>query len=259
MTLIILTKVKTFFLFLVLFSLVCNGFISVEAVPDIVIEPRVELLWTSQTFIIPVNPPYDSLPQPWNTCRRFSLFYCLDSFESEDEQSLPAFVPITPNGNDQNEFRNVLRANAREQCSDILLPIFQMHNFYSDFDVCCTRQCSTYLAMGYKNMNLTPQEYFDKLTDYSDWRGTKKLNTVWAYYDRLCDVNVIIKLGFGTGHLRRITHLLGLARQQFGVSYILKVGNKWSPKIPFENPGDFLTFDWFKVNIVCRDQPWICN
>ena len=44
-----------------------------------------------------------------------------------------------------------------------------------------------------------------------------------------------------------------------GAPYILKVGQSWTPRIPYENPEHFITFRWFKKNIICADQPWICG
>ena len=43
------------------------------------------------------------------------------------------------------------------------------------------------------------------------------------------------------------------------VLWFIEVGHHWTPKIPFKNPGDFLTFNWFKKNVICADQPWICS
>ena len=37
------------------------------------------------------------------------------------------------------------------------------------------------------------------------------------------------------------------------------MGNFWSRDIPYENPEEFVTFKWFKKNIMCQAQPWICE
>ena len=44
-----------------------------------------------------------------------------------------------------------------------------------------------------------------------------------------------------------------------GKPYQLKIGNSLSSKIPYANPDDFLTFRWFKLNVMCPEQPWICE
>ena len=82
-------------------------------------------------------------------------------------------------------------------------------------------QYCNYFTLGLKNALLTPKEYFDKLTDYSE--ENKKLNYLMAYYSASCEVNVIIKLGFGIGELQRDTDRFGLSAQRTGIPYQLKV------------------------------------
>ena len=104
---------------------------------------------------------------------------------------------------------------------------------------------------------MTPIEYITKLTDYSE--VDKHLNYLMSYYLPGCNVNVITKIGFGMGRLKRVNNLGGLKHEQPGVPYRLSVGRSWTPQFPYTNPGDFLTFRWFKIKIICADQPWICG
>ena len=110
--------------------------------------------------------------------------------------------------------------------------------------------------MGFNEMLLTPEEYIERLIDYSE--DNKDLNTIMAFYMPTCNVNVITKLGFGIGELKRLNHPGDERLQLSGAPYMIKVGSEWSPTIPFSNPEDFVTFRWFKQNFICRVQPWIC-
>ena len=50
-----------------------------------------------------------------------------------------------------------------------------------------------------------------------------------------------------------------VAEKNISAPYILKVGNDWTPQFPYENPEHFITFKWFKINIICAEQHWICG
>ena len=87
----------------------------------------------------------------------------------------------------------------------------------------------------------------------------KRLNYLLSFYLPECGVNSISKIGFGMGALKRENHRSGSTDFLPGAPYQLKIGDQWSPKIPYENPKEFLTFEWFKSYVMCKDQPWICN
>ncbi|XP_075257044.1 uncharacterized protein LOC142349398 isoform X2 [Convolutriloba macropyga] len=116
---------------------------------------------------------------------------------------------------------------------------------------CCYFQTSVYMEYGRK-MGLSPWEYRNKVTDFSS--AGKPLNFLMAYYDPKACANIITRVGFGRGQFRRI-------------------GVKYGPPFifPFRSRNDtvhfffytqvrkFLTFEWFKENVVCRDQEWLCS
>ena len=102
---------------------------------------------------------------------------------------------------------------------------------------------------------MRPHEYIKKLTDYDE---DKRLNLISAYYFPDCEVNIIIRLGFGEGPLIREDTVFGMLRQVPDKPYLLKFDKEWSEHIPYEDPGYFLTFRWFKQNVMCKEQPWIC-
>ena len=114
-----------------------------------------------------------------------------------------------------------------------------------------------YFRYGYRDALLTPREYLKKLTDYSE--GDKRLNYIMSYFSPECNTNIITKIGFGTGVLKRVNQSNYVSFSQPGAPYQLKVGHNWTPRIPYENPDHFLTFRWFKHNVMCQEQSWICE
>ena len=134
---------------------------------------------------------------------------------------------------------------------------YQFHNYFVAREGCCYGQFIYYFSHGFNIALLTPVEYFKRLTDYSV--NGKRLNYILSFYSIICDANIITKIGFGAGPLKRESHEGGLNREMYGRPYQLKVGDSWTPKIPYINPRYFLTFQWFKVYIMCPEQPWICD
>ena len=123
---------------------------------------------------------------------------------------------------------------------------------------CCKQgQNYYYFTYGYRDALLTPREYLTKLTDYSE--GDNHLNYIMSYFSPECSTNIITKIGFGTGRLKRSNESDVLRYEESGAPYQLKVGHRWTPKIPYYNPDDFLTFHWFKHSVMCKDQSWICE
>ena len=72
--------------------------------------------------------------------------------------------------------------------------VAEKHNHFID-------QNFYYFIHGYHHMFITPSEYLRLLTDYNE--SGKELNLIRAYYYPDCHVNIISKLGFGSGTLRR--------------------------------------------------------
>ena len=114
-----------------------------------------------------------------------------------------------------------------------------------------------YFNYGYRDALLTPKEYLTKLTDYSE--EDKRLNYIKSYFSADCRTNIIAKIGFGTGTLKRMNVSDVIRHEHHGAPYQLKVGHNWSARIPYENPDQFLTFRWFKNKVICKDHSWICS
>merc|ERR1712150_451588 len=74
--------------------------------------------------------------------------------------------------------------------------------------------------------------------------------------------NVITEVGFGPGNLVK-----NLDRTLAGAPYVI-LGREYnqhglphmdSQTFDWDNPAQNLTFHWFKHNIMCKSQPWICE
>ena len=241
---------------LILYVLLWGNIHQLVASEDIVVQPQTRLIWTSLTFALPVDHLY-RIPPLWLNCRRFSLYYCLDAFETEDEDQFPAFTVFYNHSFDYLFYKFSLETGGYQACTLKLHRLYRHHNAYSDEGGCCFRQCTTYFSMGYKKSMQTVDEYFEKLTNYKD--ENKKLNAIWSYFDPDCRRNYIAKVGFGTGRLKRFSLMRADQTVLDVFPYQMKIGLGWSAVIPAQRLNRFLTFSWFKQNIICKSQPWICN
>ena len=224
---------------------------------DIVINSTVNYTWSSLLFIISVDQriQYDFTR---TACRRFSSVYCLQSFEIVNADSSPPYSTSINRDWPSNiyYYNNWINKWANEECNQTFPGIFKSHNHYLDSQGCCKAQCTKYIHWGLRTLLTRPQEYIKKLTDYDE---DKQLNLISAYYYPECEVNVIIRLGFGKGSLIRESTVFGMLPQAPDMPYLFKVDKEWSEAIPYDNPGYFLTFRWFKKNVMCKEQPWICQ
>ena len=229
---------------------------------DFVIYPCKNTNWSSITFRIPIETPTKVF---WPICKEGSNIYCLSAFETYVENLEQAVefsnlveVGVMHTSLDSFEKYEKIGENAAIASHDAFQPMYLRHNFFVERSGCCLGQQFSYYKHGFNPLKVTPLQYISKLTNYTV--QNKNLNQVWAFYMHECDVNVIIKLGFGQGELKRIPRTEDrLGQHRPGKPYRLKIGDSWSPDIPYENPGDFLTFEWFKTNVMCLDQPWICE
>ena len=221
---------------------------------DVVVTPNENYNWTSVSFIL--SGPHEGVE--WRVCNHFSSVYCLRCYRGI-ASSNHHYPSVTGYGHHsaENFWSNYFWIDwfGISEYTKLFQHIYSKHNHYVSFDGCCESQYGYYFAHGLMTMNFTPREYWDKMTDYDE--TDKQLNLIWAYYMPHCEANVITLVGFGTGKLKRYHHYGKPA--VFGVPYQLKISSSWTEKIPYENPGDFLTFRWFKYNVMCLDQPWICS
>ncbi|XP_075247714.1 uncharacterized protein LOC142340857 isoform X2 [Convolutriloba macropyga] len=273
-----------------MFCLLLLSLFHVSSADDTVVIPQVDLNWTSQTFII---PPGVFPKDVGDYCAIYSKYYCLNAYETKTVRDPLethyfgrgyTYQPIMPPDGqdedgmsdlaleyDQSELVNdgdgtliqrisTLKSFIYSQCYDATWPMHREHNNFVGLGGCCQYQCDNYLVHGYERLFLTPQEYIDKLTDYSE--ENKTLNLIEAYFSVNCNHrrNIITKIGFGKGELVRTNYPFGHKPQRFGYPYLLSSSDDsvayW---FPYRNPGSQLTYWFFKNNVLCTDQPWICG
>ena len=224
---------------------------------DIVVNSTVIPTWSSLVFIIPVQEPQDYY---WKVCREFSEIFCLQRFYTSDETENPAYVTevnLDEAGSSLINYFYWLEDSAQSELQKVFEPKYKQINNFVDRYGCCFNQYFDYFTVALLQMMLTPKEYYGKISDFTD--ENKELNEIWAYYLPSCQQNIITKVGFGIGELKRKNLYINLPNQEKGLPYVLKIGDSWSSPIPYSNPGDFLTFKWFRKNVVCLEQPWICD
>ena len=222
---------------------------------NIVVNTTIQLSWSSQTFKLQAESAFD---YDWQICRKFSKIYCLNGFETTEELSEPAFVSIVNlmySGHMHYSYY-WLAISGYRRSKNQFRSMYTIHNFFTDREGCCYGQYQFYFVSGFKKMLLAPSQYIEKLTNYSD--ENKHLNAIWAFFDHDCNVNVITKLGFGAGQLKRFNHGVSFKSEKEDTPYQLRIGENWSHEVSYENPGQFITFRWFKWNVICLEQPWVC-
>ncbi|XP_075259457.1 uncharacterized protein LOC142351213 [Convolutriloba macropyga] len=188
-------------------------------------------------------------------CRQFSAYYCLDRYRTQNPH-LDTGANVGPALElvSVQAWYNVLMQNLWHKINFI--------NLKHPTD-CCRDQTMKYLVHGLHNKEWNPQQYISKLTDYDN--ETKPLNYISAMgLSARCE-NLILEVGFGPGDLRRSHHNSVVE----GAPYVIAgrqhnfddigIPHIDSRAFDYENPGEHLTFHWFKHNIMCKGQPWICG
>ncbi|XP_075246395.1 uncharacterized protein LOC142339920 [Convolutriloba macropyga] len=126
--------------------------------------------------------------------------------------------------------------------------MFSFHEVDGSTERCCRYQTFAYMKYGQAN-GLSPLDYYQRLTNFSN-EGKKLVFIMSKHVPDLC-LNVITHIGFGHGQFRmygRHGHALGIFlhdTQTWHIFHHLHVSK-------------YLTYEWFKHNVICRGQPWIC-
>ncbi|XP_075256398.1 uncharacterized protein LOC142348785 [Convolutriloba macropyga] len=117
---------------------------------------------------------------------------------------------------------------------------------------CCNDQVVVYEKFG-QSKGLSAAEFFSRATDFST--HNKRLNYLqFSYNQHLC-ANVVSLLGFGQGRLR----LRGETEDMTKFILVTTDENDLLYAIKFENIVNKLSFSFFKQNVICKDQAWICE
>ncbi|XP_075262845.1 uncharacterized protein LOC142354436 [Convolutriloba macropyga] len=173
-------------------------------------------------------------------CQQYSDHFCLTSWLSNYHNN-----NREPSTNDYLDFWS------------LLLPVYYSINWFPlndgkvEKESCCTEQFRTYTEFG-QSVGMTPHEYFKKVTDLTT-KG-KKINYIQAVFDATLCRNIIVQIGFGIGQLKieggsKITDLYFMPSHSELDIHLFN-------RLTIE---EWLTFDWFKLNYMCKEQYWICN
>ena len=193
---------------------------------DIVVYPLPKFSWSSQIFILPVYTPNNHL---WVLCKNRSNFYCIFSFETDNDEDYTAVefqkgvFPAAFHKTSLKKLR-ILKSLARETSNEVFKPVFGKHNFLGVREMYLSRQYDSYYINGFLRSKQTPREYFLKLTDYSV--ENKTLNLLKSFYLPDCKVHVITELGFGVGELQRSPRWSTLRGVSYSRSSVSDIGWK---------------------------------
>ncbi|XP_075256412.1 uncharacterized protein LOC142348796 [Convolutriloba macropyga] len=121
---------------------------------------------------------------------------------------------------------------------------------HEEGEECCRYQVSVYRRYGQK-LGLSPPVYFATILDFAG--SDKKLNLLTVKYIKNLCCNVITLIGFGKGTLSNHTF------RHRAMTLLMDSEHK---RFHFFDPDtivQMLTFDWFKYNYICHEQPWVCD
>ncbi|XP_075256965.1 uncharacterized protein LOC142349364 isoform X2 [Convolutriloba macropyga] len=143
---------------------------------------------------------------------------------------------------------------AREEFQQQTKSVYKQLNWFSPYieestTGCCSFQADQYIRNGWVK-GLSPSSYLERATNMTS-QG-KTLMTINSRYDpELCS-HIITVLAFGTGRGPPYHH-----QKLINGNFILKYGTEVK-KFKYKRIEKELTFDWFKHNILCKDQQWMC-
>ncbi|XP_063725235.1 uncharacterized protein LOC134853206 isoform X2 [Symsagittifera roscoffensis] len=135
--------------------------------------------------------------------------------------------------------------------------VYKFHrlNFFSlaaiEHERCCKFQVWVYREKGQK-YGYGPLEYLKSLSNFSSFG--KRLNYISAKFNDTFCLNIIYRVGFGTGELV----MKGVSRNTDSLIF----PPNFAPEVFLFHISTIqqeLSFEWFKQKIVCKDQPWICQ
>ncbi|XP_075258765.1 uncharacterized protein LOC142350710 [Convolutriloba macropyga] len=211
--------------------------------------PPDEVAWESLVFTIP-----NAITEKGRACSMLSSYYCLEGYEGDMGEGDPDNEMELGTPNRQMRIAQLNRVG--NDFANQIFPVYLGINFFVNPTGninCCSRQKDVYIRHGLKLLELTPSEYLTKLTNYND-DPSRKLNYLEVNYNERCNINFITQIGFGPGFFKiNGQNRRPEAKLMFPLMSI--------PSIEFPNFGaeDYLTFHWFKYNIICQDHPYICG
>ncbi|XP_063727422.1 uncharacterized protein LOC134854973 [Symsagittifera roscoffensis] len=193
--------------------------------------------WTTAIFALPLRKTKDANARD---CYHFSERFCyLGRFIARGAASEAATM-------------RVKRTDDYYQFRDLIKLVYKTINWYSfekvEWGGCCMKQLGVYKEWGQEH-GISPQEYYEEVINFTS--DNRKVNLISAQYSRSLCVNIVTSIGFGTGPIA--------AHENHQATYILSPNTGGMIHFfPYDKIRDQLTWDWFKLNILCEEQAWIC-
>ncbi|XP_063728182.1 uncharacterized protein LOC134855574 [Symsagittifera roscoffensis] len=195
-------------------------------------------MWQSFLYVLPHD---NSTMWQARTCAGFSKRYCFvgnlirsrghEDFEEAPDQHYIDFIKL-------------------------LKPLYTLINWFSmsslmpqEVGSCCFNQMTVYHKFGTKN-GMSPIEYVHSVTNFS--AEGKQLNLIHAQYNKFFCVNIIQGVGFGSGRMKF------RGKIHNAVFVLTPNDNGLIHFFPPERIKEQLNYDWFKQNVICEEQSWIC-
>ncbi|XP_063712222.1 uncharacterized protein LOC134840380 [Symsagittifera roscoffensis] len=230
------TKLIALLILILLFSAITIHSSAARNSRPVIVHNRIRS--TALDFVLP-----GSLSLHGRYCALFSSVFCLSKYWQKYNNATPAYSSSLNGEHQELKLLNMARSSFRR---------LNWFSFYeSDWSYgCCEYQQEMYRRWGLLN-NLTAVQYFGRLTDFRN--SKKNLITLQAVFDSTLCGNVITRLSFGKGEIR----VKGTVPN---VPVMVAV-----PGIPlvyvfqWRDVFQRLKFAWFKTNIICAEQPWICS
>ncbi|XP_075262679.1 uncharacterized protein LOC142354302 [Convolutriloba macropyga] len=204
--------------------------------------------WGSLVFAIP-----NQFTELGRICANQSSHYCLSCY-----RTLYSNEKVIENDEFPEYDSDVPPKGLIQEFENKILALWNRINFFStiSFVNCCKDQANKYVVYGYLNSKMSPDAYLEKLTDYKD--EEMRINYIGVHYDPSRCWYVITELGFGAPpviYYPELTDNRGLDKP-----YVFPPQPGREPSIlTFPHLRARLSFGWFKRNIMCKDQPWICQ
>ncbi|XP_075256004.1 uncharacterized protein LOC142348516 [Convolutriloba macropyga] len=158
-----------------------------------------------------------------------------------------------------NFFYKVLQGRRRPKETDMdefttqLREVYTRVNWFALDGIggCCKYQSQWFKKYG-SERGLAPDEYLLLSLDF-DSKDNKMVNYIVAKYNKQLCTNEIQKIGFGQGGMKvhggRLTANFTIPPSHRRPAYAFS----------YHNLVEKLTFDWFKLNILCKCRPKICE
>ncbi|XP_075256682.1 uncharacterized protein LOC142349152 [Convolutriloba macropyga] len=155
----------------------------------------------------------------------------------------------------QSDFEN--DSGQRAAFEDLIRPVYSFINWFpldKTSEDCCKYQGKVFMDNG-ERYGLRAIVYIENIV-WNIQRNDKVLTYVRAHYNGTSCLNVISEVGFGVRHQE--VKMKGNPRN--GAQFVLPLDGDYDIyKFEVNRLRGTLTFKWFKENVICKEQSWVCE